>query len=45
MDENYYKYLSYPEGYRFGGIKGGLGYFGSELSVRYYTNVVKQYSE
>ncbi|MBN2829941.1 MAG: DUF4249 family protein [Candidatus Cloacimonetes bacterium] len=44
MDDNYYKYLSYPEGYRFGGVNGGLGYLGSDYAVTFYTNIVKQYS-
>ncbi len=41
IDENYYKYLYKPEGYRFGGIVGGIGYFGSVSGESFYTKVIK----
>ncbi len=41
IDENYYKYLYKPDGYKFGGINGGAyGYFGSATGKEFYTKVV-----
>jgi len=41
IDENYYNYLYKPEGYRFGGVQNGVGWFGSVCGGTMYTHVVK----
>ena len=41
IDENYYKYLYKPEGYRHGGINNGVGWFGSVSGDKIYTKVVE----
>ncbi len=40
-DENYYRYSYMPEGYFHGGVKGGLGYFGSASGGVMYAKIVK----
>ncbi len=40
-DDNYYRYTYMPEGYLYGGVQGGLGYFGSVSGGRMYCKVVK----
>jgi len=40
VDENYYRYLYKSEGYRFGGIHNGFGYFGGKSGTALYTRVV-----
>lgn len=40
-DDNYYRYTYMPEGYLYGGIHGGLGYFGSVSGGRMFCKVVK----
>lgn len=41
VDQNYYSYLYKPEGYRFGGIQNGYGYFGSASSQNIWTKIIK----
>jgi hypothetical protein len=41
IDDNYYHYSFMPEGYFHGGVKGGLGYFGSASGGKMYCKVVK----
>lgn len=40
-DQNYYRYKYMPEGYLHGGIKNGLGYFGSASGGTMYVKIVK----
>ncbi|MDD3535663.1 MAG: DUF4249 family protein [Candidatus Cloacimonetes bacterium] len=40
-DQNYYRYKYMPEGYLHGGIKNGLGYFGSASGGAMYVRIVK----
>ena len=41
IDNNYYRYLYKPDGYKYGGINGGAyGYFGSATGRDFYTKVV-----
>lgn len=42
VDNNYYNYSFMPEGYLYGGVKGGLGYFGSASGGTMYGQIVKQ---
>jgi hypothetical protein len=42
IDDNYLNYLYKPEGYNHGGIKGGVGYFGSAVSNVIYTKIVEE---
>lgn len=39
IDDNYYRYLYKPEGYKYGGVNGGYGYFGSGCGVILYTHL------
>ncbi len=41
VDKNYYEYSFMPEGYLSGGVKNGLGYFGSASGGYLYTEIVK----
>lgn len=41
IDENYYRYLYKPEGYSFGGIENGIGFFGSRSGQSIFTRVVE----
>ncbi len=41
IDQNYYSYLYKPEGYRFGGIKNGYGYFGSANGQELWTKIIE----
>ncbi len=41
IDNNYYSYLYKPEGYRFGGIKNGYGYFGSANGQTLWTKIIE----
>jgi hypothetical protein len=41
VDENYYRYLYKPEGYNFGGVEQGIGYFGSRSGQSIYTRVIE----
>ncbi|MCF7913438.1 MAG: hypothetical protein K9M99_13000 [Candidatus Cloacimonetes bacterium] len=41
IDDNYINYLYKSEGYMSGGIKGGIGVFGSRCGRKLYTRVVK----
>ncbi len=40
IDENYYNYLYKSEGFYYGGINNGLGYFGSASGDDIFTNVI-----
>ncbi|MCD4818786.1 MAG: DUF4249 domain-containing protein [Candidatus Cloacimonetes bacterium] len=40
IDENYYQYLYKVDGYKYGGIQNGYGYFGSASGGKLYTKVV-----
>jgi hypothetical protein len=42
VDNNYYRYSFMPEGYLYGGVHNGLGYFGSASGGVMYTTVSKQ---
>jgi hypothetical protein len=42
IDDNFYQYLYKPEGYNFGGIHNGIGYFGSVSGSTIYTEVVEE---
>ena len=42
IDDNFYQYLYKPEGYNFGGIQNGIGYFGSVSGSTIYTEVVEE---
>lgn len=41
VDNNYYRYSFMPEGYLYGGVHNGLGYFGSASGGTMYTELVK----
>jgi len=41
VDDNYYRYTYMPEGYLYGGVQGGLGYFGSAGGGRMFAHLVK----
>ncbi|MDD4309413.1 MAG: hypothetical protein PHO32_03460 [Candidatus Cloacimonetes bacterium] len=41
VDDNYYRYTYMPEGYFYGGVQGGLGYFGSASGGNMYANIIK----
>ena len=41
IDDNFFKYLYKPEGYNFGGINGGIGYFGAVSGNTVYTKVIE----
>lgn len=41
IDENYYKYLYKSEGYDWGGIHNGKGYFGSMSGQEMYTKIIE----
>ena len=41
IDENYWQYNYKPEGYRYGGVNNGLGYFGSLSGQKMYTRVIE----
>lgn len=41
VDDNYYRYSFMPEGYLYGGVRNGLGYFGSASGGTMYTEIVK----
>jgi len=41
VDDNYYKYSYMPEGYLYGGVHNGLGYFGSASGGKMFTKVYK----
>jgi len=41
VDNNYYRYSFMPEGYLHGGVRNGLGYFGSASGGVLYTEIVK----
>ncbi|MDO9577932.1 MAG: hypothetical protein Q7J16_08610 [Candidatus Cloacimonadales bacterium] len=42
IDDNYLHYIYKPEGYNYGGINGGIGYFGSASSSKIYTKIVEE---
>ena len=41
VDNNYYRYTFMPEGYFYGGVQGGLGFFGSASGGNMYARIVK----
>lgn len=41
VDKNYYEYSFMPEGYLYGGVHNGLGYFGSASGGTMYTRISK----
>ncbi len=41
VDENFYTYKFHSESYLYGGITGGIGYFGSVAGEDFYTTVTK----
>ena len=41
IDDNFYKYLYKSQGYFYGGVTGGIGYFGSASRQTMYTKVTK----
>jgi len=41
LDKNYYHYLYKQEGYKYGGINNGIGFFGSVSGQKVYTKVVE----
>lgn len=42
VDVNYLNYLYKPEGYNYGGINGGIGYFGSASCFTLYTKIIEE---
>lgn len=42
IDHNYYSYLYKPEGYKYGGVHNGYGYFGSANGKKVWTKIIKQ---
>ncbi|MDD3051197.1 MAG: hypothetical protein PHR06_08625 [Candidatus Cloacimonetes bacterium] len=41
VDENFHRYNYMNEGYKYGGVNGGMGYFGSFSGKAFYTNLVE----
>ncbi|MBN1327632.1 MAG: DUF4249 family protein [Candidatus Cloacimonetes bacterium] len=41
IDDNFYQYLYRPEGYNFGGINNGIGYFGAVSGNTIFTRVIE----
>ncbi len=42
VDNNFYRYSFMPEGYLYGGVRNGLGYFGSASGGVMYTTITKE---
>jgi hypothetical protein len=41
IDANYYHYLYHQDGYSWGGVEGGIGYFGSGTGTVVFTEVIE----